>query len=103
MYFYRFIDSNHAKDIPEALQVSILMKGLQSELLSLVMSKNPQTLEEMRQAMVLAEQTTSASKTESVTAVSHEKNVHMVAYDCHPIDEIVRLFFFFYVDLHSLV
>ena len=75
-YFCRFIDSNHAKDIPEALQVSILMKGLKSELLSLVMPKNPQTLEEMRQAMVLAEQTTSASKTKSVSALSHENNLH---------------------------
>ena len=71
-----YIDTNHAKDIPEALQVSILMEGVKSELISLVMPKNPQTLEEMRQAKVLAEQTTSASKTKSVSALSHENSLH---------------------------
>ena len=32
------------------------MKGLKSELIGIVMTKNPKTLDELRQAMVLAEQ-----------------------------------------------
>ena len=35
------IESNHAKDIPETLKVSILMKGFEPGLLTLVMPQNP--------------------------------------------------------------
>ena len=45
------------------------MKGLQPSLLSLVMPKNPQTLEDMRQAMVLAEQTANTSSSKSINCV----------------------------------
>ena len=62
-YFSRFIDSSYIRDIPEPLQISILMKGLCPSLLTLVMSKNPQSMEEMRTAMALAEQTANASAT----------------------------------------
>ena len=67
-YYARFVESSHAKAIPENIQVSILMKGLKPTLLTLVMPKNPQTLEDMRQAMVLAEQTTNASASRSVNS-----------------------------------
>ena len=50
-YFSCFIDSSYIRDIPEPLQVSILMKGLRPSLLTLVMPKNPQSMEEMRTAM----------------------------------------------------
>ena len=70
-YCARFVESSHAKEIPENLQVSILMKGLKPTLLTLVMPKNPQTLEDMRQAMVLAEQTTNASASRSVILQIH--------------------------------
>ena len=51
-YFSRFIESSHSREIPEQLQISILMKGLKPSLLTLVMPKNPGTLEDMLQAMV---------------------------------------------------
>ena len=60
-YFSRFIDSSYIRDIPEPLQISILMKGLRPSLLTLVMPKNPQSMEEMRTAVPLAEQTANAS------------------------------------------
>ena len=63
------MDNSHGKDIPENLQVSILMKGLKPSFLSLVMPKKPQTLEDMRQAMVLAEQTANASASKSINCV----------------------------------
>ena len=62
-YFSRFIHSSYIRDIPESLQISILMKGLSPSLLTLVMPKNPQSMEEMRTAMALAEQTANASVT----------------------------------------
>ena len=46
------------------------MKGLKPTLLTLVLPKNPQTLEEMRQAVVLAEQTTNASASRSVNSAA---------------------------------
>lgn len=45
------------------------MKGLRPKLLTLVMPQNPKCMEDMRQAMVLAEQTTNASAC-SVNAVN---------------------------------
>ena len=68
-YFSRFIESSHSREIPEQLQISILMKGLKPSLLTLVMPKNPGTLEDMRQAMVLAEQTTNASAAKAVNSI----------------------------------
>ena len=54
-YYARFVESSHAKEIAENQQGSILMKGLKPTLLNLVLLKNPQTLEDIRQAMVHAE------------------------------------------------
>ena len=51
------------------LQVSILMKGIKPNLSTLSVSKNPQTLEDTRQAMVLAKQTTNVSDSRSVNSV----------------------------------
>ena len=34
-YFSRFIESSHSREIPEQLQISILMKGLKPSLLTL--------------------------------------------------------------------
>ena len=42
-YFSWFIESSHLREIPEHLQISILMKGLKPSLLTLVMPKNPGT------------------------------------------------------------
>ena len=44
------------------------MKGLKPSLLTLVMPKHPGTLEDMWQAMVLAEQTTNASAAKAVNS-----------------------------------
>ena len=44
-YFSHFIDSSYIRDIPEPLQISILMKGLRPSLLTLVMLKNPQSMD----------------------------------------------------------
>ena len=44
------MESSHAKEIPENLQVLILIKGLKPTLLTLVMPKNPQTLEQKTNA-----------------------------------------------------
>ena len=74
-YFSRFIDSSYIRDIPEPLQISILMKGLRPSLLTLVMPKNPQSMEEMRMAMALAEQTANASA-RHVNVVSGEDKLH---------------------------
>ena len=68
-YYSRFVDNSRGKAIPENRQVSSLMKGLKPSLLSLVMPKNPQTLEDMWQAMVLAEQTANASSSKSINCV----------------------------------
>ena len=51
------------------LQVSILMKGIKPTLSTLSIPKNPQTLEDTRQAMVLAEQTNNASDSRSVNSI----------------------------------
>ena len=51
------------------LQVSILMKGIKPNLSTLSVPKNPQTLEDTRQAMVLAKQTTNVSDSRSVNSV----------------------------------
>ena len=44
-YFSHFIDSSYIRDIPEPLQIYILMKGLRPSLLTLVMLKNPQSMD----------------------------------------------------------
>ena len=54
-YYASFVESSHAKEVLENLQVSILMKGLKPTLFTLGLPKTPQTLEEMRQAIVHAE------------------------------------------------
>ena len=69
-YYASFAESSHSKEVLENLQVSILMKSLKPTLLTLVLPKNPQTLEEMRQAMVHAEQTTNASASRSVSSAA---------------------------------
>ena len=46
------------------------MKGLKPTLLTLVLPKKRQTLEEMRQAMVHAEHTTNASASRSVNSAA---------------------------------
>ena len=56
-YYSRFIDNVATKDLPENIQITVITKGLLPQLVALVMLQNPQTLEELRQAMVLAEQT----------------------------------------------
>ena len=60
-YFSRFMDAAHGKELPENLKISIIMKGLLPEMISLVMPQNPRTLDDLRQAMVLAEETTKVS------------------------------------------
>lgn len=62
VYFARCLDIIQGRGLPENLTVSLLLKGLEPELLKLVMPQNPQTIEAVRQAMVLAEQTISATK-----------------------------------------
>ena len=69
-YYASFTESSHAKEVLENLQVSTLMKGLKPTISTLVLPKNPQTLEEMRQAMVHAEQTTNASASRSVNSAA---------------------------------
>ena len=71
-YFSRFIDNLASKELPENIQISIITKGLKPPLISLVMPQNPQTLEELRQAMVLAEQTQTVTqpKPSSVASVN---------------------------------
>ena len=69
-YYASFVESSYAKVALQNLQVSILMKGLKPTLLTLVLPKKPQTLEEMRQAMVHAEHTTNASASRSVDPVA---------------------------------
>lgn len=56
-YFSRSSDILLTRQLPENLAISIIMKGLKSELIGIVMPKNPKSLDELRQAMVLAEQT----------------------------------------------
>ena len=70
-YFSRFIDNLASKELPENIQISIITKGLKPPLISLVMPQNPQTLEELRQAMVLDEQTQTVTqpKPSSVASV----------------------------------
>ena len=72
-YFSRFIDSSYIRDIPEPLQISIFMKGLPPSLLTLVMPKSPQSMEEKRTAM--AEQTANASA-RRVNVVAREDKLH---------------------------
>ena len=67
-YFSRFIDNVSGKDLPENIQISIMTKGLLPQLVTLVMPQNPQTLEDLRQAMVLAEQTQKATQPKPAVA-----------------------------------
>ena len=46
-YFSGLLTAAIQWDIPEALQISVLMKGLCSSLLTLVTPKNPQSMKEM--------------------------------------------------------
>ena len=56
-FFSRSSDIAVQRQLPENLAISIIMKGLKPELIGIIMPKNPKTLDELRQAMVLAEQT----------------------------------------------
>ncbi|MES9902580.1 MAG: hypothetical protein ABW168_07845, partial [Sedimenticola sp.] len=60
-YFARFVEVAQGRDLPEPLAVSIVVKGLKPCLVGLVMPQNPQTLDAVRHAMVIAEQTASAT------------------------------------------
>ena len=68
-YYSRFVEWSHAKEILETCKFQILMKGIKPTLSTLSIPKNPQTLEDTRQAMVLAEQTNNASGSRSVNSI----------------------------------
>ena len=55
------MDAAHGKELEENLKISIIMRGLFPEMISLVMPQNSRTLNDLRQVMVLAEETTKVS------------------------------------------
>lgn len=76
-YYSRFIDNMATKDLPENIQITVITKGLLPQLVSLVMPQNPQTLEELRQAMVLAEQTHRASQPKQSVASTSSSDANL--------------------------